>query len=157
MPGSVHGEWHNLCDTVRHDAGQDILDKTTQATLTSSRVISLKLLKHSDQHNTLTKVRFKLSNPTLFIIHFLLQVNLLNKVLGIVAGVLLLDHDVRATDFQQIPHRRIFIMLFLEVYAPYQILETINFQVLTAYCNMVSILKPDQVVSSSISKFYNSY
>ena len=31
------------------------------------------------------------------------------------------------------------------------ILETINFQVLTAYCNMLSILKPAKVVSSSIS------
>ena len=42
-------------------------------------------------------------------------------------------------------------MLFLERNAPEQILETINFQVLTAYCFMLSILKPTKVVSSSIS------
>jgi hypothetical protein len=74
----------------------------------------------------------------------------LNKVLGIVAGVLLIDHDVRAIDFQQVPYYRIFIMLFLELNAPDQILETINFQVLTAYCNMLSILRPAKVVSSYI-------
>merc|ERR1719266_2820145 len=88
------------------------------------RLITL-LVKHSgDQQNTITKV------------------NLLNKVLGIVAGVLLIDHDVRGTEFQQVPYHRIFIMLFLELNAPDQILETINFQVLTAYCNMLSILRP---------------
>merc|ERR1712012_804353 len=57
------------------------------------RLIAL-LVKHSgDQQNTITKV------------------NLLNKVLGIVAGVLLIDHDVRATEFQQVPYHRICIML----------------------------------------------
>ena len=76
---------------------------------------------------------------------------MLTKVLGIVAEVLLIDHDVRATDFQQVPYHRIFIMLFLELNALDQILETINIQVLTAYCNMLSILKPAKVVSSSIS------
>ena len=66
-------------------------------------------------------------------------------MLGFVAEVLLIDHDVRATDFQQVPYHRIFIMLFQELNAPDQILETINFQVLTAYCNMLSILKPAKV------------
>jgi len=63
-------------------------------------------------------------------------------VLGIMAGVLLINHDVRGTEFQQVPYHRIFIMLFLELNAPDQTLETINFQVLTAYCNMLSILRP---------------
>ena len=67
-------------------------------------------------------------------------------MLGIVAGVLLIDHDVRATEFQQVPYHRIFIMLFLELNAPDQILETINFQVLTAYSNMLSILRPAKVL-----------
>merc|ERR1719312_1171967 len=88
------------------------------------RLITL-LVKHSgDQQNTITKV------------------NLLNKVLGIVAGVLLIDHDVRATEFQQVPYHRIFIMLFLELNAPDQILEMINFQILKAYCDMLGILRP---------------
>ena len=80
----------------------------------------------------------------------MIQVNLLNKVLGIVAGVLLIDHDVRATDFQQVPYHRIFIMLFLELNAPDQILETINFQVLTAYSNMLNILRPAKVGRTNI-------
>merc|ERR1719211_660218 len=88
------------------------------------RLITL-LVKHSGETaNTVTKV------------------NLLNKVLGIVAGVLLIDHDVRHTSFQQVPYHRIFIMLFLELNTPDAILENINFQVLTAYCNMLHILRP---------------
>ncbi len=45
-------------------------------------------LKLGDQQNTITKV------------------NLLNKVLGIVAGVLLIDHEVRRKEFQQVPYHR---------------------------------------------------
>lgn len=57
------------------------------------------------------------------------QINLLNKVLGIVAGVLLQDHETHQLDFQQLPYHRIFIMLFLELNAPEPLLEAINFQV----------------------------
>lgn len=88
------------------------------------RLITL-LVKHSGEtQNTITKV------------------NLLNKVLGIVAGVLLIDHDVRNTDFQQVPYHRIFIMLFLELNTPDQVLDNINYQVLQAYCNMLHLLRP---------------
>ncbi|XP_060561916.1 CCR4-NOT transcription complex subunit 1-like [Ruditapes philippinarum] len=88
------------------------------------RLIAL-LVKHSgDNANTVTKI------------------NLLNKVLGIVAGVLLQDHEVRQTEFQQLPYHRIFIMLFIELNAPEHILENINFQVLTAFCNTFHILRP---------------
>ncbi|WAR11775.1 CNOT1-like protein [Mya arenaria] len=74
------------------------------------RLITL-LVKHSgDTANSVTKI------------------NLLNKVLGIVAGVLLQDHEVRKTEFQQLPYHRIFIMLFIELNAPDIILENINFQ-----------------------------
>ena len=59
----------------------------------------------------------------------------MNKVLGIVAGVLLIDHDVRHTQFQQVPYHRIFIMLFLELNAPDAILENINFQVIDQIYN----------------------
>ncbi|OWK16452.1 CNOT1 [Cervus elaphus hippelaphus] len=54
-------------------------------------------------------------------------------VLGIVVGVLLQDHDVRQSEFQQLPYHRIFIMLLLELNAPEHVLETINFQTLTAF------------------------
>ncbi|KAG8039882.1 hypothetical protein G9C98_000611 [Cotesia typhae] len=83
------------------------------------------LVKHSgDTSNTHTKI------------------NLLNKVLGIVAGVLLQDHEMRGTDFQQLPYQRIFIMLFLELCAPEPVLEAVNYQVLTAFCHTLHILRP---------------
>uniref|UniRef100_A0A4W4EPX1 CCR4-NOT transcription complex subunit 1 n=1 Tax=Electrophorus electricus TaxID=8005 RepID=A0A4W4EPX1_ELEEL len=53
-----------------------------------------------------------------------------------------LDHDVRQTEFQQLPYHRIFIMLLLELNAPEHVLETINFQTLTAFCNTFHILRP---------------
>ncbi|XP_045674945.1 CCR4-NOT transcription complex subunit 1 isoform X6 [Phyllostomus hastatus] len=88
------------------------------------RLIAL-LVKHSGEaSNTVTKI------------------NLLNKVLGIVVGVLLQDHDVRQSEFQQLPYHRIFIMLLLELNAPEHVLETINFQTLTAFCNTFHILRP---------------
>uniref|UniRef100_A0A8C4WXR9 CCR4-NOT transcription complex, subunit 1 n=1 Tax=Eptatretus burgeri TaxID=7764 RepID=A0A8C4WXR9_EPTBU len=90
------------------------------------RLIAL-LVKHSgDASNTVTKI------------------NLLNKVLGIVVGVLLHDHDLRQADFQQLPYHRIFIMLLLELNAPEHVLESINFQTLTAFCNTFHILRPSK-------------
>ncbi|XP_054257174.1 CCR4-NOT transcription complex subunit 1-like, partial [Macrosteles quadrilineatus] len=70
------------------------------------------------------------------------KINLLNKVLGIVAGVLLQDHESHQLEFQQLPYHRIFIMLFLELNAPEPILEAINYQVLTAFCHTLHILRP---------------
>lgn len=58
---------------------------------------------------------------------------ILSQVLGIVVGVLLQDHEVRQSEFQQLPYHRIFIMLLLELNAPEHVLETINFQTLTAF------------------------
>ncbi|XP_076264687.1 CCR4-NOT transcription complex subunit 1 isoform X3 [Rhynchophorus ferrugineus] len=90
------------------------------------RLVSL-LVKHSgDANNTTTKI------------------HLLNKVLGIVAGCLLQDHDTRTVDFQQMPYQRIFTMLFLELNAPEPILEAINLHVLTAYCHTFHILRPSK-------------
>uniref|UniRef100_A0A0K8TC24 CCR4-NOT transcription complex subunit 1 n=1 Tax=Lygus hesperus TaxID=30085 RepID=A0A0K8TC24_LYGHE len=88
------------------------------------KLISL-LVKHSGEaNNSATKI------------------NLLNKVLGIVAGVLQQDHETHQTDFQQLPYQRIFIMLFLELNAREPILEAINFQLLTAYFHTLHILRP---------------
>lgn len=79
------------------------------------RLIAL-LVKHSgDANNTITKI------------------NLLNKVLGIVTGVLLQDQELRGLEFQQLPYHRIFIMLFLELSAPESVLEAISSQILTAF------------------------
>lgn len=66
------------------------------------------------------------------------------QVLGIVAGCLLQDHETRTVEFQQLPYHRIFIMLFLELCSPEPILESINFQVLTAYCHTLHILRPSK-------------
>jgi len=87
------------------------------------RLIAL-LVKHSGDTNTVTKI------------------NLLNKVLGIMAGVLLQDHEVRFSEFQQLPYHRIFIMLFIELNTPEPTLDTINFEVLTAFCHVFHILRP---------------
>ena len=88
--------------------------------------------------------------------------------MGIVAGVLLQDQEVRGAEFQQLAYHRILIMLFLELNAPEQVLDSINFQVnlffifrrkisfiiiayfdiccltkvLTAFCHTLHILRP---------------
>jgi CCR4-NOT transcription complex subunit 1 len=43
------------------------------------------------------------------------KINLLNKFLGIVAGLLIQDHELQKTDFQQLPFHRLFIMLFQDL------------------------------------------
>lgn len=59
-------------------------------------------------------------------------------------GVLLQDHEVRKSEFQQLSYHRVLIMLLLELNAPEPELETINFQVLTAFCNVLHILRPEK-------------
>lgn len=91
------------------------------------RLIAM-LVKHSgDQSNPITKV------------------NLLNKVLGIIAGVLVHDHETRASEFRQLAYHRMFLMLFLELTAPEPILEVFSFQTLMAFCNTLHMLHPSKV------------
>lgn len=106
------------------------------------RLIAL-LVKHSGEAtNTVTKINLLNKVRWIFLlddhlVHLNLEVkidcSILLQVLGIVVGVLIQDHDVRHTDFQQLPYHRIFIMLLLELNAPEHVLETINFQTLTAF------------------------
>lgn len=70
------------------------------------------------------------------------KINLLNKILGIVVGVLLQDQDHHSTAFQQLGYHRLFIMLFLELSAPEPILENISLSVVTAFCHTYHILRP---------------
>ena len=70
------------------------------------------------------------------------KINLLNKILGIIVGVLLQDQDVHGTTFQQLGYHRLFIMLFLELSAPEPLLENISLSVVTAFCHTYHILKP---------------
>ncbi|XP_019755712.2 CCR4-NOT transcription complex subunit 1 isoform X2 [Dendroctonus ponderosae] len=112
-----------LCDksTLNSTGGRSKCYHTLDAFV---RLVAL-LVKHSgESSNTTTKVQ------------------LLNKVLGIVAGVLLQDHDNRLGEFHQMPYQRVFTMLFLELNAPEPVLEALNFHVLTAYCHTFHILRP---------------
>lgn len=86
----------------------------------------------------LVKLSGDQSNPTT-------KVNLLNKVLGIIAGVLVHDHETRASEFRQLAYHRMFLMLFLELTAPEPILEVFSFQTLMAFCNTLHALHPCKV------------
>lgn len=68
------------------------------------------------------------------------KINLLNKILGIIVGVLLQDQEQQGTSFQQLGYHRLFIMLFLELNAPE--LESISLNVSTAFCHTYHILRP---------------
>lgn len=70
------------------------------------------------------------------------KINLLNKILGIIVGVLLQDQEQQRTSFQQLGYHRLFIMLFLELSAPEPILENISLNVVTAFCHTYHILRP---------------
>lgn len=68
------------------------------------------------------------------------KINLLNKILGIIVGVLLQDQEAQGTSFQQLGYHRLFIMLFLELSAPE--LDSISLSVSTAFCHTYHILRP---------------
>ncbi|GAB0100187.1 CCR4-NOT transcription complex subunit 1 [Sergentomyia squamirostris] len=88
------------------------------------RLIAL-LVKHSgDTNNASTKI------------------NLLNKVLGIVVGVLQQDQEVRGVAFQQLGYHRLFIMLFLELSNPEPVLENISLHTVTAFCHTYHLIRP---------------
>ncbi|KAK3588145.1 hypothetical protein CHS0354_012204 [Potamilus streckersoni] len=61
------------------------------------------------------------------------KIYMLDKVLGIVAGVLLRDHEVMHTALKQVSYHKIFIGLFLELSAEEPILENISLEVLTTF------------------------
>lgn len=90
------------------------------------RLIAL-LVKHSGEA----------SNPTT-------KINLLNKVLGLVCGIMIHDIESNGTDFQQLPYHRILIMLFLELNAPEPVLESINLPVLMAFTQTLHLLRPSK-------------
>lgn len=72
------------------------------------------------------------------------KINLLNKVLGLVCGIMIHDIESNTTDFQQLPYHRILIMLFLELNAPEAILESINLPVLMAFTQTLHLLRPSK-------------
>ncbi|XP_055707339.1 CCR4-NOT transcription complex subunit 1 isoform X2 [Phlebotomus papatasi] len=70
------------------------------------------------------------------------KINLLNKVLGIVVGVLQQDQEVRGVAFQQLGYHRLFIMLFLELSNPEPVLENISLHTVTAFCHTYHLIRP---------------
>lgn len=70
------------------------------------------------------------------------KINLLNKVLGIVVGILLQDQELHGGAFQQLGYHRIFIMLFLDLSTNDAVLENISLNVITAFCHTLHILRP---------------
>ncbi|CAG4984058.1 unnamed protein product [Parnassius apollo] len=70
------------------------------------------------------------------------KLNLLNKILGIIAGCLLQDHDEPGANFQQLPYHRLLLILFLDMNMAEPVLESMNYQVLTAFCHTLRIIRP---------------
>jgi len=101
------------------------------------------------------------------------KLNLLNKVLTIIAAVAIQDQESRGVNFQHLPYFRIYFILFMELtlgpnnfssqnmnsslqhhlgFGMMQnqldpFFETIQFQVLNAFCNTLRLLKPNKVPS----------
>uniref|UniRef100_T1GJ19 CCR4-Not complex component Not1 C-terminal domain-containing protein n=1 Tax=Megaselia scalaris TaxID=36166 RepID=T1GJ19_MEGSC len=70
------------------------------------------------------------------------KINLLNKVLGIVVGVLLQDQEVRGVNFQQIGYQRFFTMLFIELSSSDPVIESVMLSVVTAFSHAYHFLNP---------------
>lgn len=120
----VDASYRNISDSPRNQPSQLARTKTFNLVDAYVKLIAL-LVKHSgDGNNSSTKLE------------------LLNKVLGIVIGTLVGDHETRGITFQQYAYHRIFIMLFTELNGPDPILENISLQVVTAFCHTYHILRP---------------
>lgn len=98
-----------------------------------------KIFKYIDPYVRLIALLVKHSGETS---NSTTKLNLLNKILGIVIGVLLKDQEIRKQNFQQVGYHRIFIMLFLELSSSDPVLENIMTPVLTAFCHAYHILRP---------------
>ncbi|XP_039485992.1 CCR4-NOT transcription complex subunit 1 isoform X4 [Drosophila santomea] len=70
------------------------------------------------------------------------KINLLNKVLGIVLGTLLKDHEMRGVSFQQVGYHRFFMMLFMELCSADVILESLMHSIVSAFAYTYHLLSP---------------
>lgn len=94
------------------------------------------------------------------------KLNLLNKVLNIIANVAIQDQENRGENFQHLPYYRTFIVLFMELtlgpnylaLPPVNVAafnqqqldplhESIQFQVLSAFCQTLRVLRPSKAPS----------
>ncbi len=70
------------------------------------------------------------------------KINLFNKVLGLIAGCLLFDHESKTTQFEPLPFHRLFYMLYFEAVLPENNLEPILNDILHAFINVFNIIRP---------------
>jgi len=70
------------------------------------------------------------------------KINLLNKVLGIVLGTLIKDHEMRGVSFQQVGYHRFFMMLFMELCTADVILESLMHSIVSAFAYTYHLLNP---------------
>ena len=133
---------------------QDIVDTRNKCfqTLDAFAHLIVMLVKHSGTNTAVA------SESTA-------KLNLLNKVLNIIAGVAIHDQESRNENFQHLPYYRIFIVLFMELTLGPNYLalpmnaiqlgfnqhdplyESIQFQVLSAFCQTLRVLRPNKAPS----------
>ncbi|XP_050425870.1 CCR4-NOT transcription complex subunit 1-like [Adelges cooleyi] len=127
--------------------------------LSSQLIVELCYRQLPDSTPSSTAVRTKLSNTIDAYVNLIvmlvkhsgdtnaitIKTNLLNKVLGIIVGVLLQDHQLQGPGFYQLPYHRMLSMLFLELNTPDPVLESINSATLAAYCHTYHLLRPKKV------------
>jgi CCR4-NOT transcription complex subunit 1 len=133
---------------TQHPSPQNVLETRTKCfhTLDAFAHLILMLVKHSGSSTAESSAKL----------------NLLNKVLNIIAKVALQDQETRGENFQHLPYYRIFIILFMELTlgpnnlglslnnmnaASDPLYESIQFQVLSAFCATLRILKPTKCPS----------
>lgn len=133
---------------TQHPGSPNVLETRTKCfhTLDAFAHLILMLVKHSGSSTAESSAKL----------------NLLNKVLNIIAKVALQDQESRNEAFQHLPYYRIYIILFMELtMGPNNLglslnsvnavadplYETIQFQVLSAFCATLRILKPTKCPS----------
>lgn len=70
------------------------------------------------------------------------KINLFNKVLGLISGCLLYDHETKMAQFESMPYHRLFHMLLFEATQPENNLEPILYHILQAFVNVYHIVRP---------------
>ena len=79
------------------------------------------------------------------------KINLFNKVLGLIAGCLLFDHESKMAQFEPMPFQRLFFMLLFEATLPENNLEPIIYSVMQAFVNVYHIIRPSKAAGFSYS------
>ena len=72
------------------------------------------------------------------------KINLFNKVLGLIGGCLLYDHEIKNTQFESMPFHRLLYMLLYEATLPENNLDAIMPNILQAFVNVYHIIRPSK-------------